>query len=116
VKPLFRGFAFERSLHTSDVQLKHHPAPSAPPTTPYGTPIGLEAAKKVMTAAEAEAAKNHWGMAIVLDSTGHMVMLHKMDNTQYGSIAVAEGTLNLLLNMLARDIGWRVAERQDDAI
>jgi glc operon protein GlcG len=67
------------------------PAPSAPPTTPYGTPIGLEAAKKVMTAAEAEAAKNHWGMAIViLDSTGHLVMLHKMDNTQYGSIAVAE--------------------------
>jgi len=67
------------------------PAPAAPPTTPYGAPIGLEAAKKAMTAAEAEAAKNNWGMAIaILDSTGHMVMLHKMDNTQYGSIAVAE--------------------------
>jgi glc operon protein GlcG len=67
------------------------PAPSAPPTTPYGTPIGLEAAKKVMASAEAEAAKNNWGMAIaILDSTGHLVMLHKMDNTQYGSIAVAE--------------------------
>ena len=67
------------------------PAPSPPPTIPYGTPIGLEAAKKVMVAAEAEAAKNNWGMAIaILDSTGHLVMLHKMDNTQYGSIAVAE--------------------------
>ena len=66
-------------------------APSAPPTTPYGPPIGLEAAKKVMTAAEADAVKNNWGMAIaILDSTGHMVMLHKLDNTQYGSIAVAE--------------------------
>jgi glc operon protein GlcG len=67
------------------------PAPIVPPTTPYGAPIGLEVAKKVMAAAEAEAAKNNWGMAIaVLDSTGHVVMLHKMDNTQYGSIAVAE--------------------------
>jgi len=67
------------------------PAPPAPPTTPYGPPIGLEAAKKVMAAAEADAVKNNWGMAIaILDSTGHMVMLHKLDNTQYGSIAVAE--------------------------
>ena len=66
-------------------------APSPPPTTPYGPPIGLEAAKKLMAAAEAEAIKNTWGMAIViLDSTGHIVMLHRLDNTQYGSIAVAE--------------------------
>jgi uncharacterized protein GlcG (DUF336 family) len=44
-----------------------------------------------MAAAEAEATKNNWGMAIaILDSTGHIVMLHKLDNTQYGSIAVAE--------------------------
>jgi glc operon protein GlcG len=34
-------------------------APSAPPTTPYGPPIGLEAAKRVMVAAEAEAIKNN---------------------------------------------------------
>ena len=44
-----------------------------------------------MTAAEAEAVKNNWAMAIaILDSTGHMVMLHRLDNTQYGSIGVAE--------------------------
>jgi glc operon protein GlcG len=55
-------------------------APTAPPTTPYGAPIGLEAAKKVMAAAEAM--KNNWGMAItILDSTGHIVMLHRLDNT-----------------------------------
>src|SRR5258708_16097788 len=66
-------------------------APSAPPTTPYGSPISLDAAKKVMAAAEAEATKNNWPMAIVvLDSTGHPVMLHRLDNTQYGSIRVAE--------------------------
>src|SRR6266403_2260716 len=62
-----------------------------PPTMAYGSPIGLEAAKKAMAAAEAEAVKNNWPMAIViLDSTGHVVMLHKLDNTQYGSIRVAE--------------------------
>jgi uncharacterized protein GlcG (DUF336 family) len=62
-----------------------------PPTTPYGSPISLDAAKKVMAAAEAEAVKNNWPMAIViLDSTGHIVMLHKLDNTQYGSLVAAE--------------------------
>ena len=66
-------------------------APSPPPTTPYGPPITLDAAKKVMVAAEAEATKNNWAMAIaILDSTGHIVMLHRFDNTQYGSIPVAE--------------------------
>jgi glc operon protein GlcG len=66
-------------------------APAPPPATPYGTPIGIEAAKRLMAAAEAEAVKNNWSMAIViLDSTGHLVMLEKLDNTQYGSIAVAE--------------------------
>jgi hypothetical protein len=65
--------------------------PTAPPTIPYGEPIALEAAKKVMAAAEAEATKNKWGMAIaILDSTGHLVMLHRMENTQYGSIPVAQ--------------------------
>ena len=66
-------------------------APPPPPTTPYGAPISLDAAKKVMAAAEAEATKNKRPMAIVIrDSTGHTVMLHKLDNTQYGSIGVGE--------------------------
>jgi glc operon protein GlcG len=74
-------------------------APPPPPTTSYGLPIGLEAAKKVMAAAEAEAVKNNWPMAIViLDSTGHTVMLHKLDNTQYGSIAVAEDKAHTALD------------------
>src|SRR6516164_1295493 len=74
-------------------------APAPPPTTPYGLPIGLEAAKKVMAAAEAEAVKNNWPMAIViLDSTGHTVMLHRLDNTQYGSIQVAEDKAHTALD------------------
>jgi len=52
-----------------------------------------------MAAAEAEAVKNNWPMAIViLDSTGHMVMLHRLDNTQYGSIRVAEGKAHTALD------------------
>src|SRR5262249_50715357 len=86
-------------------------APSPPPTTPYGAPIGLEAAKNVMAAAEAEAVKNNWGMAIaILDSTGHIVMLHKLDNTQYGSIAVAEDKARSALSRLPAVRGrgpWR---------
>jgi glc operon protein GlcG len=76
---------------TLPVAAQQPAAPAPPPTIPYGSPINLEAAKKVMAAAEAEATKNNWPMAIViLDSTGHTVMLHKLDNTQYGSIHVAE--------------------------
>jgi glc operon protein GlcG len=74
-------------------------APPPPPTTPYGSPIGLDAAKKAMAAAEAEAVKNNWPMAIViLDSTGHIVMLHRLDNTQYGSIRVAEDKAHTALD------------------
>ena len=66
--------------------------PAPPPATPYGAPISIETAKKAMTAAEAEAAKNNWGMAIaIVDSGGNLVMLHRMDNTQLGSIRIAEG-------------------------
>jgi len=64
--------------------------PPAPPTTAYGTPIGLEQAKRVMAGAEAEAKKNNWNVVIVvLDSGGNLVMLHRMDGTQFGSIEVA---------------------------
>lgn len=62
-----------------------------PPATPYGAPIDLATAKRVMAAADAEATKNRWTMAIViLDSTGHPVLMEKLDNTQYGSITAAE--------------------------
>jgi uncharacterized protein GlcG (DUF336 family) len=65
--------------------------PAGPPALPYGAPIVIEAAKRVMAAAEAEAMKNNWTMAIVvLDSSGHIVLIERLDNTQYGSIAVAE--------------------------
>ncbi|HEY0512522.1 MAG TPA: heme-binding protein [Thermoanaerobaculia bacterium] len=66
--------------------------PQTPPALPleYGPPISLAAAKLVMEAAEQEAARNRWPMVIVIvDSTGHLVMLHRMDQAQYGSLQVA---------------------------
>ena len=57
---------------------------------PYGMPITLEQAKNAMAAAEAEAKKNNWNVVIsILDSGGHLVMLQRLENTQYGSINVA---------------------------
>ena len=57
---------------------------------PYGPPITLEQAKKVMAGAEAEAMKNKWGMVItILDSGGNLVMTHRMDGAQFGSVEVA---------------------------
>ena len=63
-------------------------APAPPPA--YGSPITLEQAKKAMAAAEAEAKKNSWPVAIaILDTGGLLVMLQRLDNTQWGSIDVA---------------------------
>jgi glc operon protein GlcG len=57
---------------------------------PYGAPITLEQAKKVAAAAEAEAQKNNWPVVItVVDTGGHVVAVHRLDNTQLGSIDVA---------------------------
>ena len=62
-----------------------------PPQIPYGAPISLKQAKKVLAGAEAEAQKNKWNMVIaVLDSGGHLVMLERMDGTQLGSIEAAK--------------------------
>jgi glc operon protein GlcG len=57
---------------------------------PYGPPISLADAKRIMEAAEREAARNSWPMAIaIVDSTGHLLMFHRLDQTQLGSVAVA---------------------------
>src|SRR5215469_3032158 len=61
-----------------------------PPQIPYGAPISLEQAKKVMVGAEDESRKNNWNMVIaVLDSGGNLVMLQRMDGVQLGSIEAA---------------------------
>ena len=74
------------------------PVAPPPPQIPYGAPISLEQAKKVLAGAEAEAKKNNWNMVIaVLDSGGHLVMLERMDSTQLGSIRQGQGVFGCSL-------------------
>jgi len=72
---------------------------SKTPVAPYGLPIRLTAARKVVEAAEAEALRNGWAMVIcVADSTGHVVVLVRMDHAQYGSLEVARAKAETAVN------------------
>jgi glc operon protein GlcG len=65
-------------------------AAQAPPA--YGPPITFDAAKKAIAAAEAEAKKNNWQVAIaIVDSAGQLSAFSKIDNTQHASIDIAIG-------------------------
>jgi uncharacterized protein GlcG (DUF336 family) len=72
------------------------PAPASPPSggtpdkmpfdIPYGMSIGLEQAKTVLAAAEAEAKKRNWKMNIaVVDTNGEPVMFERMEGAQIAS-------------------------------
>lgn len=61
-------------------------------TQSYGAPVTLEVAKKIAAAAEVEAKKNNFTMAIaIVDSGGDLTYFEKIDGTQLGSIDVAIG-------------------------
>jgi uncharacterized protein GlcG (DUF336 family) len=52
--------------------------------------LTLDVAKQLAAAAEKEAANNKWTMVIaILDDGGNLLLLHRMDETQIGSIEVA---------------------------
>lgn len=54
--------------------------------------ITLDGAKKIMAAAEAEARRNNWTVAIaVVDEAGNLIAFQKLDDTQVGSIDIAIG-------------------------
>jgi uncharacterized protein GlcG (DUF336 family) len=78
---------------------------------PYGPPIALDQAKRAMAAAELEAAKNSWTVAItILDSGGNLVMFHKVDNAQLSAVTVSEGKARTALQFK------RPSKDLDDAI
>ncbi len=59
---------------------------------PYGQSIGLERAKEVMAAAEAEAKKRNWKMNIaVVDTNGELVQFERMEGAQIGSGSISIG-------------------------
>ena len=57
----------------------------------YGPGMTLEIAQKAIAAAQAEAKKNNWNMAIaVVTNGGNLMAFARMDQTQFGSIAIAQ--------------------------
>jgi uncharacterized protein GlcG (DUF336 family) len=55
------------------------------------TALSLEDAKRVATAARAEAEKSGWAIVIaVVDDGGHLMYLERMDGTQKASSRIAE--------------------------
>lgn len=56
----------------------------------YGTPIDLEAARKVMAGAQAKAKQENWPVAIaIVDTAGFLVLFERLDNTQLASVQIA---------------------------
>ena len=65
--------------------------PAASQTMSYGQNVNLETAKKIAAPAIAEARKNNWNMAVaIVDTAGDLVYFEKMDDTQIGSVQVAQ--------------------------
>ena len=90
----------------SSPTLAQAPAPATPPALPaaggtpdampfdipYGVSIGLEKAKQVMAAAEAEAKKRNWKMNIaVVDTNGELVHFSRMEGAQIASGPISVG-------------------------
>jgi glc operon protein GlcG len=56
----------------------------------YGAPVSLETARALIAAAKVEAVKNKWNMAIaVVDTSGALVAMERMDNTLLVSAQLA---------------------------
>jgi uncharacterized protein GlcG (DUF336 family) len=57
----------------------------------YGANVTLDQARKVAAAADAEAKKNGWPMAIaVVDTAGQLVYFQRAENTQTASLQVSQ--------------------------
>jgi len=53
--------------------------------------LTLDVARQIAAAAEAEAVKNKWNVVIaIVDDGGHLIYLQRMDETQIGSVEVAQ--------------------------
>lgn len=64
---------------------------SNPASPIYGTSITLEQARTVSLAAQAEARRNGWRMVVaIMDPGGHLVLLERMNDAQFGSVQVAQ--------------------------
>ena len=86
------GFALAAPVFAADAPeiISQPVAENMPFFIPYGTPITLEEARKVIAKAQSEASKHNWRLACaVVEPTGELVMFEKMDDTQYASVEIA---------------------------
>jgi glc operon protein GlcG len=94
------------AVMSSPTLAQQAPAPATPPAQPaaggtpdampfdipYGVSIGLERAKQVMAAAEAEGKKRNWKMNIaVVDTNGELVHFSRMEGAQIASGSISVG-------------------------
>jgi glc operon protein GlcG len=84
----------------SSQALAQSPTPAAPASVPekmpfdipYGMSIGLDHAKQLVAAAEAEAKKHNWKMNIaVVDTNGEPVLFERMEDAQIASGSISIG-------------------------
>lgn len=73
------------------VQAYAQATPAPAPAPAYGAPIGLDAAQALIAKAIAAAKARGFRMAVaIVEPSGQLVAFAKMDDTQYGSIYVAQ--------------------------
>ena len=104
------AFAFAFALLPARQSVAQQPPPAVPPFAappanppaggtpdkipfdiPYGAPIGLERARQILAAAEAEAEKRGWKVNIaVVDPNGDLIHFARMDGAMLASIAISQ--------------------------
>lgn len=68
------------------------PAPAPAPAAPYGAPIALADAQRLLDRALAAARAKGFRMAVaVVEPDGNLVAFARLDDTQYASTVVAQG-------------------------
>lgn len=94
---LLTGLLAAMAIGTAAAAEPQQPTPSGgtpdkvPFDHPYGTPIALDAAQKLVAAAKAEAEKRGWKLNIaVVDTHGDLVAFARMDGAMLASIAIAQ--------------------------
>ena len=81
---------FLAAFWLAPAEAQPQPAPPAPAQPSYGDPVTLDQARRIADAAERSARARNFAMAFaIVDPSGALVLFHKMDGTQNGSVEVA---------------------------
>lgn len=91
MKALILAIALAATAPAALAQTTVVPNPPTAPAPPYGAPIGLQAAQALIDRAVDYGAEKGWRLAIaIVEPSGELVAFARMDDTQYGSIFVAQ--------------------------